>query len=186
MSSFKIVVVSSLLVSSAALSDPSNHHNSNVDVANEIATGSVNYSSRAWGLGGSDVDINDGYRSYSYVFGLVQDTKVNPVAVARDLMREGNYEAAAQLRCTARGVWKAFGSKDACYAALSVPPAGVAEEGIHRDLDEEHEEQQYQIAVLQSQLSEMQMLLERAPAAPTVRVERLTAEQRQALREVKE
>ena len=77
---------------------------------------------RSYGFGGADVDINDYYRSYSYLFGLIQETKSNPLAIARDLMVEGNYEAAAFLRCQPWGVYKAFGGKEKCIKALSKPP----------------------------------------------------------------
>lgn len=98
-----------------------------VDVANQITTGSVSNSysskSRAWGLGGGDMDINDFYRTYGILFGLWQDSKVNPLALAAFLQRQGNYKAAAMLMCEPRGVYKAFGGKEECVELLSIPPA---------------------------------------------------------------
>lgn len=82
--------------------------------------------SRAYGFGGSDVDINDGYRSYSYLFGLIQETKSNPLELGRQLMAEGNYEGAAILRCQPWGIHRSFGSKDKCIAVLSRPPTAIA------------------------------------------------------------
>ena len=89
------------------------------DVANEVAVGGNR--SRALALSGGDMDIDDGYRSYSYLFGLIQDTKSNPLEIARQLMLEGNYEAAAVLRCRPRGIYSAFGGREECVAALSLP-----------------------------------------------------------------
>lgn len=98
---------------------------------------------RSYAVGGADVDINDYYRSYSYLFGLIQETKSNPLAVARDLMVEGNYEAAAVLRCKPWGVHKAFGGRTKCEAALSKPainPTPPKTSGNDEDEDDEHEE----------------------------------------------
>ena len=168
-------------------SDPERGPGSDVDT-NVAVTASgggdtaVSHSSRALGLSGGDVDIAQWYRSYSY-FIVYQDTKPNPLCIAQQLMAEGNYEAAAVLRCQPRTIWRPFGSKDACIAALSKAPVAVAEPEpvIDDDEDEYHEEQQELYADLLAKIED----LEQRPVQRTV-VEQhgLTQEQKAELREV--
>ena len=84
-------------------------------------TGNVSYDSLGLGLSGADVDINQCYRSFSYLI-IYQDTKVNPLCLAQQLVAEGRYAAAAKLRCQPRDVRRAFGGKQECIAELSTPP----------------------------------------------------------------
>jgi hypothetical protein len=98
-------------------------------------------------------------------------------------MAEGNYEAAAKLRCQPRSVYKAFGGKDSCIAALSVTPSSVEATVVpvlddHFDEEEEwHEEQQQ----LQQDYDErIAQLEQRLTAKPQV-IERTVVEQKPLL-----
>lgn len=109
----------------------------------------VRDTSRAIGLGAGDVDIAQCYRSYSVI--IWQDSRSNPLCIAQQLMAEGNYEAAAVLRCQPWGIHKAFGGKQACIKALSVPPKEslVIEEAVfddeHEEIEREYHEEQQQL-----------------------------------------
>jgi len=65
--------------------------------------------SRSYGFGSTDVDINDCLSSYSLLFGLWQDVRVNPLCVAEKLNQAGKYEAAAVMTCSVRRVRKVYG-----------------------------------------------------------------------------
>jgi len=115
-----------------------------VDSASSVSN-SVRDSSSALGLSSGDVDINQCYRSYNYLV-VWQDTKPNPLCLAQQLMAEGNYAAAAILRCEPRTIHKSYGGKDACIAALAVsPPEPVVVEPVidTDDDDDDYREQQW-------------------------------------------
>lgn len=125
---------------------------------------------------------------------LWQDSKPNPLCLAQQLMAEGNYHAAAVLRCEPRTIYRPFGGKDACVAALSRPPAAQPatvtevvdddDEDLH---DEMREEQQRLYEDLMAKLRNLEQEVEQRPQSTRV-VERrsyLTDEQKQALRDVK-
>jgi len=117
-----------------------------VDSASSVSN-SVRDSSSALGLSSGDVDINQCYRSYNYLV-IWQDTKPNPLCVAQQLMAEGNYEAAAILRCEPRSIYRAFGGKERCIATLSATPEPVQATVVpvpeeHFEEEEEYHEQQW-------------------------------------------
>jgi len=113
----------------------------------------VSHASRSLGVGGSDMVINDGYRTWSALFGLAQGTQVNPLALARDLAIEGNYEAAATLRCKPRAVRSAFGGRENCITALSLPPAvAVVQPPASDEYLEDHEMEEQELHVEQQML----------------------------------
>jgi hypothetical protein len=164
------------------------------DMNNQTA-GNVNTggnTSKALGLSGGDVDIAQCYRSYSYLI-IWQDTKPNPLCLAQQLMAEGNYEAAATLRCRPRTVWQAFGSRAACVEALARAPitneTPVAAESVDDDDEDYHEEQEELYADLLAKIENLEEEVNRPPPPPVQRtiVEQhsgLTDEQKAALREV--
>lgn len=121
--------------------------------------------SRSLSLGGSDMDIRNGYRSYSYLFGLIQETKANPLEVARQLQAEGNYEAAAYLRCQPWGIHRAYGGKENCIKILSVPVSVQSipepEAVVDSDDEDEHEEYEQQFAMFQQQIQELEQQVQK-------------------------
>jgi len=158
--------------------------NISIDNASPVSN-SVSHSSRAFGLSGGDIDIAQSYRSYSVLFGLYQDTKVNPLELARQLVAEGYYQEAAELRCAPRTVYKALGGKEACIAKFSLPPLALpvaAEEDNWEEEEEEWHEEQMQ---MQQDYDERIAQLEQRPA-PTattiIKQSRFTDEQKAALR----
>ena len=142
----------------------------------------VSNESRALGVSGSDVDIADGYRSYSVLFGLYQDTKVNPLAIAGQLAAEGRYEEAAVLRCYPRTVHRALGGMDACVEKLGRPPA---EEDPAVEF---HREQQQLVEDLRAKVRNLEEELAKPPTVTqrTVIEQKplLSEKQRAALQEV--
>lgn len=151
------------------------------------AAAAVSNESRALGLGGSDVDIAEGYRSYSVLFGLYQDTKVNPLAIAGQLAAEGRYREAAVLRCYPRTVHKALGGMDACVAKLSRPPEDEAP-AFHMEQQQAMMEQRQAVEVLRAEVERLQSDLDNQPEATERTVIQrqpfLSEKQRAALAEV--
>jgi hypothetical protein len=144
--------------------------------------------SRSYGLGGGDMDIDDGYRSFSYLFGLVQDTKSNPLELARQLMAEGNYEAAAKLRCKPWGISRALGGKDACITALSVPvparqppipPADTSNDEDEDDHIDELNALRGRLMVIESQRTQEAARAEKAAVRANAAAQRAERQQQQ-------
>jgi len=151
--------------------------NISIDNASPVSN-SVSHSSRAIGVSGGDVDIAQSYRSYSILFGLWQDTKVNPLELARQLVAEGYYQEAAELRCAPHTVSKALGGKDKCIAKFSQPPQQVVFEVpvIIEELDadeveyeeEWHEEQMQMQQDYDERLEMLESRLNRPAPRPQV------------------
>lgn len=184
---FILLVVATLVASTAYAGGDDLEANAK-SVLNSGDTNLVNtpsHSSRAFSVSGSDMDIRDGYRSYSVLFGLWQDTKVNPLSLARQLAAEGNYEAAAMIRCSVKTVSKALGGKQPCIEALSKPPPAppppppeVSE--VNEDDEDEAEFQVEQLqlyADLQAKVDNLEAELSKPPPPPTRVVERQVVEQ---------
>ena len=150
-----------------------------IDANSDVST-TVRDTSRALGFGAGDVDINDCYRSYSVI--LWQDSKPNPLCLAQQLMAEGNYQAAAVLRCEPRSIHRAFGGKDACIKTLSVPTAPFQVAPVideHIDEEEEWHEEQLQLQVdYDARIAQLEERLNRP--APQV-IERTVVEQKPLL-----
>lgn len=70
------------------------------------------------GLSGSDMDINDCLATHSILFGLWQGTHTNPYCEAARMDRDGNYLAAAELRCSTRKYEKVYGKGQECINAV--------------------------------------------------------------------
>ncbi len=104
------------------LANADNHRYNPTETSTTTQTGGdITHDILALGFSGSDVDINQCYRSFSYLI-IYQDTNVNPLCLAQQLVAEGRYAAAAKLRCQPRDVRRAFGGKQECIAELSTPP----------------------------------------------------------------
>ena len=73
---------------------------------------------RGVSVSGADMEINECVSSFSWLFGIVQEVRTNPLCVAKQLEAEGKYQAAAELRCSVRRVRKAYGSREDCEVAL--------------------------------------------------------------------
>lgn len=131
---------------------------SDVSVSNPV---SVRDTSRAVGLAGGDVDINDCYRSWSVI--VYQGSMVNKLCLAQQLVLEGNYQAAAELRCSVKSVRRAFGGGEKCVFALSVPPPEPVTsselplvEDHFEEEEEYHEEQQELYADLEAKIQNLE------------------------------
>ena len=75
----------------------------------DVSTQAINSGSKSYGFGSTDVDINDCLSSYSLLFGLWQNVRVNPLCVADKLNQAGKYDAAAVMYCSVRRVKKVYG-----------------------------------------------------------------------------
>ena len=143
---------------------------------------SPSHSNRAFSVSGSDMDIRDGYRSWSVLFGLIQDTKVNPLTVARNLAAEGHYVAAAMIRCDIGRVAKPLGGKDACIELLSTPPTRPTPPPATSEVNEDDEDEEFYaehmelVADLQAQVKVLQSEVNKPKPAPRI-VERQIVEQ---------
>ena len=137
--------------------------NRGTDVEQEVlvdVTGSTYTagSTRAYGLSGGDMDINDCLATHSILFGLWQGTHINKLCEADRLNRDGKYQAAAEMKCSMRSIRKIY-PKGRCVEAvlLSAPPAPPPPPPVvvvEDDDDEEHweEEQEWHDEQVQMQM----------------------------------
>lgn len=72
-------------------------------------------SSRAYGFGLGDVDINDCYRSYQVL--IWQDSKINKLCLADSYDQKGLHDMAAKIRCDVRTIRKHFKTNKKCEDA---------------------------------------------------------------------
>lgn len=156
-----------------------------------ISTNTFNSSTRAFSISGSDMEINDCLATYSYVFGVIQDTKTNPLCVADRLDTLGKHTEAAQMRCSVRRIRRVYGNNEECVDALEVVPiisspdldaiyrqaAQVAEEDYER-----FEAQQEEIEYMKVQLA---TIIEQVEQQKTEQ-QRVASVQQQVQRQVAE
>lgn len=139
----------------------------------------VSDTSRAFGLGLGDVDINDCYRSYQVL--IFQDSRANLWCMANDLDARGLHDAAARVRCSLNVYSKNFDSKETCIAASTVQViVPVAEDQVDEDEEEHKRELDMELALLRS---EFEQKFEQAQArpAPAPRVVERVIEQKPLL-----
>lgn len=134
------------------------------EVGVEVVGGTYNVSgSRAYGLSGGDMDINDCLATHSVLFGLWQSTHVNKLCVADQLNRDGQFRASAEMRCSVRAIRKVY-PKGQCVESVMIsaqpapPPepvaADIAEDCCEEEEDEEthwQEEQEWHDEQIQMQ-----------------------------------
>jgi len=108
----------------------------------EVVGGSYNVAgSRAYGLSGGDMDINDCLATHSVFFGLWQGTHVNKLCEADRLNRDGKYQAAAELKCSVRSIRKVYGREKCVESVILIappPPPSPPVVVVEDDDDEEH------------------------------------------------
>ncbi len=100
-----------------------------VSTASAVATGGggdavVNSSTRAYSVGGSDMDIRDCIATHAVLFGLWQGTHINKPCIAARMDAAGKYEEAAKMRCSMHSFKKVYGRGQKCIDAviLTAPP----------------------------------------------------------------
>lgn len=127
------------------------------------------------GLSGGDMDINDCLATHVILFGIWQGTHTNPYCEALRHDAEGNYQAAAEMRCSTRKYKKVYGKGKACIdAVIRTAPVRTDEEltGEMPDTDDaRYAEQQEEIEYLREenasivgQLKHIAQQIERAPS----------------------
>jgi len=84
------------------------------------------------GLGGSDMEIGDCLATYSFLFGIWQNVKVNPLCEADKMDAQGNHQGAAEMRCSTHKYEKVYGKGQDCidaviYVSNNPEPAEVDE-----------------------------------------------------------
>lgn len=162
--------------------------NNTLNNAMSVETGAITYKSdsRALALSGADMAINDYYRTYSYAFGLVQDSKINPIAVAAYYDSIGMHDAAAVMRCSITDLAKRF--EKAGQDCVAMNTATVVSAAPINHSDDEYEELRDDYDELLNRLAELEQKTSVPPPAPVQRtiIEQrsyLSAEQKAALRE---
>lgn len=178
-----------------------------VDVASSITGGDVSlsggdtsFSSKdrayAFSHGMGDVDINQCMGSTQWSTILVSSQKLAPNlwCMGESYDARGLYKMAARMRCKIDIIREDFETVEDCIDENTITPQPVAQPASIPEEDEEvHEELERSYAMLQSQISDLQALVEKSQnQKPVVRREviqeqrpLLTAEQRSALMEVK-
>lgn len=129
----------------------------------------VSNKTRALALSGADMEINDCLATYSALFGIWQSTKVNPMCEAARFNAQGQYQAAAEMKCSTWKYRRVYGKGQACIDAVILtipqeppkePPEGTqladlynraAQFDDHAQREEEHYDQ---LEVLEQQIME--------------------------------
>ena len=123
----------------------------------------------ALNMSGSDMDINDCLATHSVLFGIWQGTHVNPMCEAARLNAQGNYDAAAKLKCSTKKYRKVFGKGQVCIdAVIFIPPPEPVQ--VVED-DARYEALIEELAQIRVQQQEQQQQIEERPAVSTARVE---------------
>ena len=180
------------------------HDDGDVDVSNTITGGDVSLSGGdvstniatdnktfAFAHGMGDVDINQCMGSTQWSTILVSKQKLLPNlwCMGESYDARGLHHMAALVRCDIDMIRKHFDSDETCVQANTITPQLTAMPTVVVDDDEEtHRELEQSYTVMQSQIADLQALVERSQR-PVVRrevVEKggLTDEQRAKLREV--
>lgn len=165
-----------------------------VDVlqSNDMNTvkGDIGYHNKNISVSGSGMEIRDCIATHSILFGLWQGTHVNKSCEAERLNRDGLYQAAAEMKCSIRGVRGAY-PKGKCIemVKLSAPPAPLPP--VVEDDDDEEEWREEQMAMqidYTAQIEELKQTIAQAPAPvvthEVVKTRYLSDKQRTALAEV--
>lgn len=92
------------------------------EVEVEQAVTTYGSSSKAFGLGGGDMDINQCLATHSVLFGIWQGTHLNKMCIADGLDAHGKHEEAAEMRCSVRGFRKVYGSDCVEETMIRPPP----------------------------------------------------------------
>jgi len=168
----------------------SNDMNSNnmAQTAGSVSTGG----NRALALSGSDMAIRDCLATHSLLFGLWQGTHTNPYCEAVRMDLDGNFLAAAEMRCSTKKYRKTYGKGQECIDAVirSAPPAPAPLPAVEDD-DDEDEWREEQVAMqidYDERIAQLEQTIADTPATTVTREvvkERyLSDKQRQALAEV--
>ena len=95
------------------------------DSIGKVSSNTITDSDKAYvfGLGGGDMDINDCLATHSLLFGIWQGTHVNAMCEAARMDNRGDYQAAAEMRCSTKKYKQVYGKGQACVdAVIYVPP----------------------------------------------------------------
>lgn len=148
----------------------SDHYDDSDDT---VSTETIVKGNRGISVSGSDMEINECVSSFSWLFGIVQEVRTNPLCVAKQLEAEGKYKAAAELRCSVRRVRTAYGSMEKCIdAVIFIPPPEPEPVPVNNDeVDERYVQQQEEIEYLREenasivgQIEQITQQMERAPS----------------------
>jgi len=114
-------------------------HNCNED---GVIVSPINGSDKSYvfGFGGTDMEIRDCLATYSFLFGIWQNVKMDPLCEALRLQSEGNYQAAAEMRCSTRKYRKVYGKFQACVKAVIYEPPNNPEPNSEPALSNEQTE----------------------------------------------
>ena len=112
-----------------------------VDVAGATVTSG---GSRAYGFSGADMVINDCLATHSVLFGLWQNTHLNPACMADKLDSIGRHEEAAEMRCSIRRFKKVYGA-NCVEETMYQPEPEIEEVVIVADYEDEWREEQLQM-----------------------------------------
>ena len=141
---------------------------SGTDIEQEVEVIGGQYaggSTRAYSVGGGDMDINDCLATHSVLFGLWQGTHINKLCEADRLNRDGQYQAAAEMKCSVRSIRRIYGKncierlKLEAYVPVENEPAVIVEpdgddEDWHREQIMIQEEYDARIAALEQRLEQ--------------------------------
>lgn len=123
-------------------------------------------STKVFSLSGSDMEINDCLATYSFLFGIWQNVKVNPLCEADKMDAQGNHQGAAEMRCSTHKYRKVYG-KDCVATVIYVPPVMIEPESKvsyvdewEDDWEEKYVAQQQEIEMVREEAASKQSSLE--------------------------
>ena len=175
-----IVLGVSIFASPALASDSDDDPHPGDSSITDIDTTVGGDSTRLFSVGGADMAIDDCLATWSILFGLVQDAKVNidceTVKEAVRLDAQGHHLAAAKMRCSTKLYRKVLGKGKPCIDAVQVVPPEKPD--FNQADDERYVQQQEEIEYLREdnasivgRLEALTERLEQRPAAVPVQVQ---------------
>jgi len=143
------------------------------DPIGKVSSNTITDSDKAYvfGLGGGDMEINGCLATFSWLFGLRQDAKLNPDCEAAKeagrLDAEGHYLAAAKMRCSTKQYRKVFGKGQSCVdAIIYVPPNNPEPDPVPDDELIDYVAQQEELEYVKEELAAIIQQVEQQQAAP--------------------
>jgi hypothetical protein len=157
-------------------------YGSGTDIDQETSVVVAGDSSRAFGLSGGDMDINDCLATHSVLFGFWQGTHVNKLCEAERLNREGRYQSAAEMKCSVRGIRRVYGD-DCIDSVILTAPSEVVE--VHLEDEEDWREEQAQMQIdYDARIEQLEQTINKPAPKPRV-IERTVVEKKPFLSDEK-
>lgn len=112
-------------------------------------TATLHNNSKVLSVSGSGMEIRDCIATHALLFGLWQGTHINALCEAANMNANGQYLAAAKMKCSTKKFKKVYGNNCIKAVILSAPPVVIIESE-----DDDEDDDRYE--ALYARLSEME------------------------------